>query len=122
MWKEAILLAVGCVLFVNMGLSDAIQETIGFHSRILSCPKCLTFWTTFSFLLISRCRIATAVGASFLLSYSALWADLGLSALNKIYNELYEQISNPKTAATRPGKNRHAKKGHARVSKVRSKH
>lgn len=114
MWKEVALLAVACVLFVNMGLSDAIQEFVGFHSRILSCPKCLTFWTTLVFLLFNRYSIPVAVGTSFLLSYLALWADLGLSALNRIYNELYNQISKPKTRKTR-----HSEKGRSGVSEVR---
>ena len=118
MWKEAILLAVGCVLFVNMGLSDAIQEFLGFKSRILSCPKCLTFWTTLTFLLFNRCRVAAAVGASFLFSYTALWADLGLSMLNRLYNELYEQISKPKT---NPNKKHKSKKDSPGVSEVRRK-
>ena len=93
MWKEAVLLALACILFVNMGLSDAIQETLGFRSRILSCPKCLTFWTILVFLLFSGCRVLTAVVASFLFSYLVLWLDLLLTALNKLYNEISEQIT-----------------------------
>ena len=115
MWKDVCLLAAGCVLFVNMGLSDALQEFFGFRSRILSCPKCLTFWAALAFLLISRCRIVAAVGTSFFLSYLALWADLGLSALNRIYNDLYEQISPP---APRPGKSA-SEKGGPGVSAMR---
>ena len=113
MWKDAAALALGCVLFINMGLSEAIQEFFGIQSRLLSCPKCLTFWTTLAFLLISRCSFVLAVGGSFLFSYSALWADLGLSMLNKIYNELSEQLASPKTRqARRPAK------GASRVSEV----
>lgn len=89
---EAALLAVGCTLFVNMGLSDAIQETLGFHSRILSCPKCCSFWVVLVFLIVKRAPFYEVVSASFLLSYLALWLDLGLSVLNRKYNELYEQI------------------------------
>ena len=101
MWKDAAALAIGCVLFINMGLSDALQEFFGFRSRILSCPKCLVFWTTLALLLISKCRFVFAVGGSFLYSYIALWADLGLSMLNKKYNEIYKQISAPKARKTR---------------------
>lgn len=97
---ETLLLAVGCVLFVNMGLSDAIQETLGFHSRILSCPKCLVWWSCLTYLAFSGCRIITAAGVSFLLSYLALWLDLGLSALNKIYNESYQQILSAEAGKT----------------------
>lgn len=123
MWKEAALLAAGCVLFINMGLSDAIQDTIGIHSKILSCPKCLCFWSSLAFLVFNRCRIVTAVPASFILSYLALWLDLGLSALNKIYNELYEQIA-AKTGtpdANPPDKPKHTKADSANVSKMRRK-
>lgn len=75
-----------------MGLSDAIQEFIEVRLGILSCVKCLTFWVVLTYLILHRMRIVQAVPASFILSYLALWLDLGLSALNKIYNEQYKQI------------------------------
>lgn len=127
MISEAALLAVSCVLFVNMGLSDALQEELGIKSRILSCPKCLTFWSTLAYLAFSKCRIFTAVGASFLFSYAALWLDLGLSALNRIYNEKYEQILSAAAGRGNPspsGKERkRAKPGEARsgMPEVRKK-
>lgn len=102
MWLEAALLAVGCVLFINMGLSDAIQETLGIEDKILSCPKCLVFWLSLAHLLLCGCRFLTAVGASFLLSYAALWLDLGLSVLNKKHNEINEQLFPPEGATSRP--------------------
>lgn len=124
MWKEVILLAASCVLFVNMGLSEAIQETIGIRLRIASCPKCLVFWLTVTYLVFSGCRILTAVGASFLFSYAALWADLGLSMLNRKYNELCKQLSGP-GAKDGSGKGRRrkaeARKDHPGVSEVRAK-
>lgn len=119
MWREVILLVVACVLFVNMGLSDAIQETLNIRFRIVSCVKCLCFWVSLIYLLVCRCRFVTAVGASFLLSYLALWADLGLSALNRKYNEIYKQLSKPKTAKEYPGKT--AKTDSPNVSPVRKK-
>lgn len=111
------MLVVACVLFINMGLADAIQETIGIRLKFLSCVKCLSFWAALIYLLVGRCGIVTAVGASFLLSYIALWADLGLSALNRKYNEFYEQISAPKA---HPHK-KHHKKGGSDVPEVRHK-
>ena len=111
------MLAVGCTLFVNMGLSDAIQETLGVKFKILSCVKCFTFWTVLVFLLLKRCSIYTAVPASFLFSYTALWLDLGLSALNKKYNVLYETVAT-ETPGPSHKKRKRAKKGGAGVSSV----
>ena len=75
-----------------MGLSDAIQETLGVEDKVLSCPKCLVFWLSLAHLILCGCRLLTAVGASFIFSYVALWLDLGLSALNKKHNEISDKI------------------------------
>ena len=119
MWLEAALLAVGCVLFINMGLSDAIQETLGIEDKILSCPKCLVFWLSLAHLLLCGCRFLTAVGASFLFSYAALWLDLGLSAINTKYNELYEQILSASGASSPKKKHKHTKTRGAHSAAVR---
>jgi hypothetical protein len=116
---EAALLAVGCTLFVNMGLSDAIQEFLEIKFKVLSCVKCFTFWTVLVFLTISGAGFYVVVSASFILSYLALWLDLGLSALNKIYNELYEQIlSTPDTRSSKKV-HKHSKDGKTNSAEVR---
>ena len=120
MWKEAAMLVVGCVLFVNMGLSDAIQQRLGFRSSILSCPKCCSFWASLIFLIFNGCRLAIAVGASFLFSYLALWADLGLSALNKIYNELYTKIESATPSEDKTDSPNKAWQDNADMPEVRS--
>ena len=100
MIKEAVLLTVSCVLFVQMGLSHAIQETVGFRSRILSCPRCCTFWTVLSYMLLTRHGTLLSVAASFLSSYSATWLALIYDALARFYNTCYEAISQTDDAST----------------------
>ena len=95
---EVVLVAVSCVLFINMGLSEAIQDIFRLNIRIISCVKCCTFWFSLAFLLINGAGLFASVAASFLLSYAALWLDLGLSYLNTIYNRLYEQINSTEDA------------------------
>ena len=90
---EAALLAVSCVLFVQMGLSGAIQETLHFKSQILSCPKCLTFWSVLVWNLAHNTPVVMSVAASFILSYAALWAALILDGLTVLYNSLYNAIT-----------------------------
>lgn len=91
--REAALVAVSCVLFVQMGLSGAVQETLRFKSRILSCPKCLTFWAVLVWDLTHGTGLVPSVAASFLLSYAALWVALILDGLTVLYNALYDAIT-----------------------------
>ena len=95
MIRETALLATSCVLFVSMGLSAAIQETLHFKSKILSCPKCLTFWSVLIFNLLTGTRPVEAVAVSFISAYAALWAALLLDSITIIYNWFYEKITEP---------------------------
>lgn len=122
---EAALLALACTLFVNMGLSDAIQEFLGIKFKILSCVKCFTFWSVLVYLTFRGARLYQVVSASFVFSYLALWLDLGLSALNKIYNESYQQILSAEAdktdASPSGGKHHKSREGGSDVSSVRKK-
>ena len=93
MVREAALLTVSCVLFIQMGLSHAIQERIGIRSEILSCPRCCTFWSVLVYMLCSGSGFILSVAVSFLSSYSALWLSLIYDALAKLYNSFYEAIT-----------------------------
>jgi hypothetical protein len=99
MLKEAALVTVSCVLFVQMGLSHAIQERMGFRSEILSCPRCCTFWSVLAYLILSGRGVLAAVAASFLSSYSAMWLSLLYDALARLYNACYDAISEPDSAS-----------------------
>ena len=87
------MVAASCGLFVWMGLSDAVQEVLRVRLRILSCPKCLTFWTTLVWSLTHGAGFVRSVAASFLFAYAALWVALALDGLSVLYNKCYETIS-----------------------------
>lgn len=90
---EAALITVSCVLFVQMGLSDAVQETLRFRSRIASCPKCLTMWTNLAYMLLTRHMLVESVAVSFICSYAALWLALIYDILATLYNYIYDSIT-----------------------------
>ena len=73
MIREAALTTLICVLFVQMGLSDAVQQVLHVRSRIASCPKCLTMWVTLACLLLHGYGILESAAASFICAYTALW-------------------------------------------------
>ena len=92
MITEVALITISCVLFIQMGLADAIKDA--FHLRItFVCPKCLTYWCCLFWLVIHKNGIVVSVAASFIASYCALWLSLLHASLALLYNYLYEQIT-----------------------------
>jgi hypothetical protein len=89
----AALITVSCVLFVQMGLSEAALGLLHIRSRILSCPKCLTFWSTLLWSLLSGHDVLLSIAASFICAYAAMWAALLIDGMTVIYNKCYESIS-----------------------------
>ena len=94
MWKEAAEITASCVLFIGMGLEEEIERILSCRFRILSCPKCLTFWSVLLFGVISGHGFVETVAVSFLFSYAALWLSLLCDELTTLYNKLYDSIQN----------------------------
>ena len=105
MITEAALITISCVLFIQMGLADAIQEVLHIKLRIVSCQKCCTFWVCLLWTVWHGYGLIESVAASFIASYCALWLTLFYDSLALLYNYFYEQITqNPDTSedAERP--------------------
>jgi hypothetical protein len=84
---------ISCVLFIHMGLGDAISETLKIDFVLLRCVKCLTFWSMLAYTIVFTSITWTAcIAIAFLASYAALWADLVLSKVAAIYDEKYNKI------------------------------
>lgn len=102
MLTEAALITISCVLFIQMGLADAIPKALHIRLKIVPCPKCLTFWVCLGWMVWHKYGLIQSVAASFLSSYCALWLALLYDALALLYNYMYEQITqtNDTPAAT----------------------
>ena len=92
MWKEAIQLTFVCVLAIQMGLVDAIGKFLHYEFRVLSCPKCVTFWCSLGWHLYRERGLLDIVFVSFLSSYAALWLSMIYDAIALGYNYVYEKI------------------------------
>lgn len=91
------------VLFTRMGLADEIQRRLGIDAKILSCPKCCTFWGCAVLLLAGRAKPLPAITASFISAYVAQWLALAYDQAAVLYNRLYEKITeNPGTEGPGP--------------------
>lgn len=93
MIPEAAMVTASCVLFISMGLADEVQARVPFRLRILTCPKCLTFWCVLLSNVFSGTSLVRSVAVSFGFSYLALWASLLLDYLTIQYNRMYEKIT-----------------------------
>lgn len=84
---------ISCVLFIHMGLGEAICDTLHIDFILFRCVKCLTFWSMLIFSVIfTELQWPVCIAVSFLASYAALWTDLALSKIAKIYDNEYEKI------------------------------
>ena len=78
------------VMFIHMGLGEAVERTLHIRFPLLHCVKCLSFWTTLAYSLFVvklPCEVAIA------LSYASLWADLALAKLSIVYEDLYQSVA-----------------------------
>ena len=89
MWKEAAMIMVSAVLFIQMGLSEAVQEKLHFRCKILSCYKCLNFWLSLIYLGVKGYDFLAVIAVSFLFSYLALWLALLYDIAADFYNSTY---------------------------------
>ena len=94
---EVVAITFSCVMFIHLGLVDAILSVYGIEDRvpIVTCPKCLTFWSVLCFLTFSGHNIIMSVAIAFLACYVAIWFDLFLGYMDRLYENIYNRISEP---------------------------
>lgn len=85
-----LLTVVNATIAVHLGLSVAIGKVL---VKILSCPKCMTFWASLGLLILFGCNIFIAVILSLLGAYVSSWFALLLIKLNQKYNKLWQRLN-----------------------------
>ena len=81
-----------CVLFVHLGLGDAVSKVIRRNLSLFRCVKCFTFWTILAYSLLLDFAPVECVALAFACSYLALWVDLLLSKIARLYEKWYEGV------------------------------
>ena len=121
MWKEAAEIMASCVLFIGMGLEAEIERILSCRFKVLSCPKCLTFWSVLIFGVVTGHGMVETIAVSFLFSYTALWLSLLCDELTLLYNEIYETITKQTegdSAATEASRDKDAAQDPAEVPEM----
>jgi hypothetical protein len=87
MLLTALIAMLVATLAHHLGLSEAVAKVI---SKILKCPRCLTFWFVLFVLFACGCNILIAIGLSLLMAYCSIWTELLLDALNRLYERIWQ--------------------------------
>lgn len=85
-----ILTMVNAVIAVHLGLSAAIAKIL---VKVLTCPKCLTFWSSLGLLYIVGCNLLIAVLLSLLSAYASNWFAILLVKLTQYYDKLWQSVN-----------------------------
>lgn len=95
-----------CVAANHLGLVAAIEETAGRSIPIVNCPKCFTFWSVLVYTFSSGGAMtygaAPMLVISFLCAWFAIWLDLGMGIIDRLYLEIYGKIYPTDSADTHP--------------------
>ena len=87
------LVLFNCVMFIHLGLGNTICSIIHVDFILFKCVKCLTWWAVLCYSLIfNHQTIITSCFIAFLSAYIALWLDLLLAKLSKIYEDEYGKL------------------------------
>lgn len=105
-WIDIACIVFACVTAIHLGLVKAIEDVAQRELRIVNCPKCLSFWSVFTYTIITSRNAITSLAISFLCSYLALWLELFEGYIDSLYMKLYEKIypdsANNTTSADTP--------------------
>ncbi len=82
-----------CVLFVHLGLGDAVSRIMKRCVSLFRCVKCTTFWTILAYtLFLTEFEPVECVAIAFGCAYIALWVDLLFTKISMWYEKIYESL------------------------------
>jgi hypothetical protein len=89
---DAIQLLFICTAMNHMGLIAAIEDRIGKKLEVVGCVKCSVFWATLIYGICSSRSILFPAAMAFFYSYTALWLELLMGFVDRLYIKCYEKI------------------------------
>lgn len=84
----ALIVMIASLLAQHLGLTDAVSKIL---TKILKCPRCLSFWAVLAVLLWLRCNLIIAMGLSILMAYLSVWIGMLLVLASKLYDRLWQK-------------------------------
>lgn len=98
MWTTAGIVFV-CVAANHLGFVEAVEDILERKFRVISCTKCLTFWSVLSYSLL-HVPPTDALAAAFFCAYAAPWVELAMYYIDNLYLDCYGKIDKRQTDNT----------------------
>lgn len=93
MMKSVGLILLCCVLFVHMGMGDAVSKVVRRNLSLFHCVKCTTFWSILAYtIFFTGTDPIMCTALAFCCSYIALWVDLIFSKIAVWYEKWYKDV------------------------------
>lgn len=81
-----------CTAANHMGLITAVSSVIHRQLPFISCVKCFSFWAVLIYCLLGGSSVIDSLAISFLSAWSAVWLDLLMGIIDKLYIKVYDSI------------------------------
>ena len=89
---DVLMIAFSAVAVNHLGLVVAIERTVKHRLPIIDCPKCLTFWAVCGYGIAQADDPLTVVAVALLAAWAAIWLELLMGFIDRLYIKAYEQI------------------------------
>ena len=98
-WLTDLMITFAAVAANHLGLVSAIERTVKHRLPIVDCPKCLSFWAVIGYGIVDTDsslftvhHSLTLVAVALLAAWAAIWLELAMGFIDKLYLKAYEQI------------------------------
>ena len=91
-WRDVACIVFACTAMNHLGLIRAIKTVTKCNRLpVVSCPKCLSFWSVLAYGTWHEglAGLPVTLAASLLCSYTAVWLELIMYAIDTLYNRIY---------------------------------
>lgn len=101
-WMDVASIVFVCTSANHLGLVEAVEQVIGRTIPVVNCCKCFTFWSVLAYCSVGCNSFAALLhgipwmlATSFLCAYLAVWLELAMGFIDRLYNCAYDKIYSP---------------------------
>ena len=98
-WPDVLMIVFSATAANHLGLVAAAESIVRHRLPVLNCPKCAAFWSVIVYgVAVANSSLFTLnsslqiLAAAFLSAWSAIWLDLLMGIIDKLYIKVYDKI------------------------------
>ena len=104
-----------CLMFIHLGLGEALNRETRLDFILFRCVKCLNFWSVLCYtLFVVKLPFVESSATAFATTYAVVWIDLIMAKIARKYDIWYNQTEedndSTQTGNSRKGGNQKKRK------------